>query len=238
MIALNREEISCIVCNEKILGRAIVVSCSHSYDVDCLVDMFLANIVDEASFPPRCCGQRIPITLVEQYFGPDLLTFLNDKITEYSTPSRVYCCNRTCSSFLGPRDSEKKPKDCQCGAKTCSSCSEAYHPGIPCRLGEAVKKALVLGQSQGWQRCPGCRQLVERFSGCFHMTCRCGTQFCYLCSAVWRTCSCSSEDRGFFGRRNTNYLIAEEGVEEERKERPLTRLWKRMMGFKSTSRRT
>lgn len=26
--------------------------------------------------------------------------------------------------------------------------------------------------------------------GCYHMTCKCGQGFCYLCSRPWKTCGC------------------------------------------------
>ncbi|KAG6332878.1 hypothetical protein ID866_6213 [Astraeus odoratus] len=32
--------------------------------------------------------------------------------------------------------------------------------------------------------------MIELDSGCYHMACRCGTKFCYLCSARWRKCRC------------------------------------------------
>lgn len=31
------------------------------------------------------------------------------------------------------------------------------------------------------QVCPGCKTGIERVEGCFHITCPCGTHFCYLC---------------------------------------------------------
>ena len=31
------------------------------------------------------------------------------------------------------------------------------------------------------QTCPGCKSGIERLEGCFHMSCQCGTHFCYEC---------------------------------------------------------
>lgn len=36
--------------------------------------------------------------------------------------------------------------------------------------------------------------MIELTTGCFHMTCRCKTQFCYLCSSPWKTCQCPRWD--------------------------------------------
>ena len=35
------------------------------------------------------------------------------------------------------------------------------------------------------QSCPGCNMLVERSSGCDHMTCRCRQEFCFGCGEPW-----------------------------------------------------
>lgn len=35
---------------------------------------------------------------------------------------------------------------------------------------------------------------MELWQGCYHMTCRCSTQFCYLCAALWKTCDCRQWD--------------------------------------------
>ncbi|KAG8897934.1 hypothetical protein FRB99_007781 [Tulasnella sp. 403] len=42
-----------------------------------------------------------------------------------------------------------------------------------------------------WRRCPKCKILVERVSGCPHMTCRCGQHFCHLCGADWKGGGCT-----------------------------------------------
>jgi len=41
-----------------------------------------------------------------------------------------------------------------------------------------------------------CRFFVELEVGCYHMTCRCGHEFCYLCTSRWKTCSCPQWDEG------------------------------------------
>ena len=37
--------------------------------------------------------------------------------------------------------------------------------------------------------------------GCYHMTCRCRRQFCYLCARTWKTCHCSQwDEKRLYGR--------------------------------------
>ena len=38
-----------------------------------------------------------------------------------------------------------------------------------------------LARQNFWKRCPGCQAMVQRISGCFYMSCSCGTRFCYDC---------------------------------------------------------
>ena len=40
-------------------------------------------------------------------------------------------------------------------------------------------------QSINARMCPGCSMWVERISGCNHMTCRCGMEWCYVCETKW-----------------------------------------------------
>uniref|UniRef100_M4C3U0 RING-type domain-containing protein n=1 Tax=Hyaloperonospora arabidopsidis (strain Emoy2) TaxID=559515 RepID=M4C3U0_HYAAE len=39
-------------------------------------------------------------------------------------------------------------------------------------------------------QCPGCGVGVQKVSGCNHMTCLNGHQFCFLCTKKWKTCGC------------------------------------------------
>ena len=37
-------------------------------------------------------------------------------------------------------------------------------------------------------KCPKCKFYVEKTEGCNHMTCKCSTEFCYLCGIVFGHC--------------------------------------------------
>ncbi|DAZ94396.1 TPA: hypothetical protein N0F65_003260 [Lagenidium giganteum] len=41
-----------------------------------------------------------------------------------------------------------------------------------------------------FQLCPGCGIGVERTSGCNHMACPRGHEFCYRCGVIWKRCDC------------------------------------------------
>lgn len=61
---------------------------------------------------------------------------------------------------------------------------EAKWPWIKVYAKARIQDISVLRwiESNG-QTCPGCKTGVERTEGCFHMTCQCGTHFCYECGA-------------------------------------------------------
>lgn len=162
--------------------------------------MFDANINDEHRFPPRCCGKTVDLRFIKDDLSEETLATYQAKIVEYSTTNRLYCSNARCAQFLGARQKSSSVEICSsCTSETCARCSSPAHANtVKCKIDPGLVSALKLGDAQGWQRCPRCRQLVERTQGCYHMSCRCGAQFCYTCAARWRSCECSySRDRIF-----------------------------------------
>jgi len=207
----NRAPKTCAVCREDIDGHCIQLECLHTYDLPCLIQLFWSNKNNEAMFPPRCCGQQIPLGTLRRSWGEtgisaNLLNEFEAKATEYETPNRVYCSVPSCSRFLGAKQDSPSDIACECGTRTCSACSEMAHAPLACpNVKSNVLQMLLLAESQGWQRCPGCHGLVERIEGCRHMTCRCGVGFCYFCSAKWRTCQCPPDGPGV--RQREHYLL-------------------------------
>ena len=123
---------------------------------------------------------------------------------EYATKNRLYCSNPECSNFLGEKTSRPGGVNCRsCKTLTCGRCGDAHHGSDPCQLSSLVRETIILAQRSGWQRCPGCRTIVELRDGCRHVTCSCGTQFCYYCAAKWRSCNCTDKNYA----RNENYLV-------------------------------
>jgi len=218
----------CVICGSQIEGRVIHVMCGHQFDVNCMLDMFLLNVNDESIFPPRCCGQTISHDLIARYLHQDLIDLFEAKIKEVATANRLYCANVRCSRFLGSRDGAARAVQCpSCTHKTCSSCRQPEHPELAvCKPDELVTKTLVLGQSHGWQRCPQCRTLVERNMGCSHISCRCGSHWCYACGRGLGSCECHAyvalprrvvrwvfRTRRRTGvRQDNNYLLASEAL--------------------------
>jgi len=68
------------------------------------------------------------------------------------------------------------------------------------------------------QACPACWQLVQRASGCDHMTCACGAEFCYSCGAEWGTCK---SDTGGCAGSGPRLAVTEAMLRERRRARAL-----------------
>ncbi|KAG5753542.1 hypothetical protein H9Q70_003819 [Fusarium xylarioides] len=63
----------CIACNDRFPPLALSRSpCSHEYCRECIVGLVRSSLQDETLFPPRCCGQNIPVTK-GRWFSPELV---------------------------------------------------------------------------------------------------------------------------------------------------------------------
>lgn len=164
----NRHE--CVACNEE--SEVVQMPCSDYYCRRCTVRLFEGATTDETLFPPRCCRQTIPNSLVRHFLGRDLAARVERKAIEYGTPNRTYCYSPACATFIEPgyinRDVGTCPK-AQCGRRTCVLCKKPAHHG-DCPTDDNVEEVLELSQLEGWQRCSSCRQMVELRTGCNHIT--------------------------------------------------------------------
>ncbi|EJF66522.1 hypothetical protein DICSQDRAFT_94985 [Dichomitus squalens LYAD-421 SS1] len=166
--------------------------CGHHLDVSCLRLMFENATRDETLFPPKCCQQPIKLDDAWPFLDSSLIELYEKKSREFGTKDRIYCHIPACSAFLGAATASPTSIACtspSCRAQTCGSCKLAAHPGRTC-ADHSDDVVLELGQEEGWQRCPSCKHLVELTVGCYHMTCRCQKEFCYLCARPWKTCPC------------------------------------------------
>ncbi|KAH7930749.1 hypothetical protein BV22DRAFT_1000244 [Leucogyrophana mollusca] len=214
--------VECIICGDGISStRSFRAPCSHYYCLGCLVNLAEASTRDETLYPLRCCKQQLPVDKVNSLLPSALRAVVNSKSIEFSTPtaSRVYCSNQNCSAFLGAAgDTGKTDIACpECDAIVCSACKNAAHPGNACSESLMTLEVKALATAEGWQTCPRCNAIIELMQGCYHMTCRCSAQFCYLCATPWKRCDCRQWDEVHLEdaaeRRVINEFGAEDAVE-------------------------
>ena len=153
---------------------------------------------DESLFPPRCCRQSIDLELVRDCLGEELATLFEMRELEMNTPNRVYCPIPTCSAFIPPNYDDYSYAaivECpDCYGAVCSECKGAAHLG-DCELPQDTE-LVTAGLEAGMQRCD-CGFMIELESGCYHIRCRCGREFCYLCGSPWKTCHCRNGDEDY-----------------------------------------
>ncbi|KUI59686.1 hypothetical protein VP1G_06874 [Cytospora mali] len=93
--------------------------CSHEYCRGCLNELFTRSLTDESLFPPRCCGQAIPVQANRFFLSSKLVGEYQAKKLEMDTPNRTYCHQPSCSKFIPPQFIGDDVGTCvRCKAKT------------------------------------------------------------------------------------------------------------------------
>ena len=169
--------------------------CGHQYHVECLRD-WLLSILPEKRLP-NCTHCSEPVPSLPQVrsleLPPDELARVQAEYIELTTPlgRRLHCPRPSCGSFLGTIDAPTRACE-KCERQVCTNCREIIWGTVEEHVCGVTEEDAVmrLARDSGWQRCNSCRSLVERISGCHRISCRCGSQFCYMCGAAWKTCGC------------------------------------------------
>lgn len=163
---------ACLVCTEHFPTRVITdLPCSHGYCRVCVRDLFTLALTDETLFPPKCCGQPIPIHSVRAILSSELRGQFAAKKIEFETPNRTYCHRPTCSAFIALQFIKGDVACCvQCKAKTCAICKAGSHMGTDCPDDPSTQAVLELARQEGWQRCSTCKAFVELQIGCNHIS--------------------------------------------------------------------
>ncbi|KAJ7110960.1 hypothetical protein C8R44DRAFT_933870 [Mycena epipterygia] len=187
----------CIICRDDLrASTSFKAPCDHFYCRQCISNLASSCIGDESLFPLQCYRQPLPMEGAGGVFAQlelRLRVMLRAKAVEFGTISknRIYCPRPTCSAFLGSSiDHADDVKCLRCGTQVCVGCKQIAHPGNGCEENTSLELVKALAQEKHWQTCPECGQIIDLQQGCFHMTCRCRTEFCYVCAARWKTCGC------------------------------------------------
>ncbi|KAF2096581.1 hypothetical protein NA57DRAFT_10086, partial [Rhizodiscina lignyota] len=188
----------CLVCFEpKPISDTILTECGHIYCREHIVELFEHSMIDRELFPPRCCTQEISLETIRHFLTDDFIERYLEKSVEFTTDNALYCCGRNCSAFIHPSrvNADTGTVICpKCGMETCATCRQEAHIGSLCPEDPNAQALQELARENGWQQCFSCRNMVELSHGCYHMTCRCTAQFCYVCGVEWKHCNCPQWD--------------------------------------------
>jgi hypothetical protein len=166
---------TCVACTDHhpVSNLARSPSCGHEYCQGCLKSLFTASFTDETLFPPKCCGQAIPIDGCRALLTPAIVGQFHAKKLEFDTPNRTYCHVKACSAFVAPQFVHGDVAYCSrrgCFGRTCTVCKGASHVGHDCPEDPAAQDMLRLAAAEGWQRCNSCARYVELNTGCNHIS--------------------------------------------------------------------
>ena len=174
----------CTSCFDEVPHKnAVTLPCCHKYCSACFSQLITTAIVNEDTFPPKCCAQEIPRSTLRQHLSSKQLTDYDQKSLEYAVAigSRYYCARPDCAQWINTRLSQAPGgilKCSHCDFYTCGFCrgpQHAEHEDCPHDFG--LDATLEEAERAGWQRCYNCRAMVELNTGCRHITCMCKAEF-------------------------------------------------------------
>lgn len=163
---------NCQVCQiQQNVFELVECPCHHFYCNECMDRFVRAVLQDESRFPAQCCRRDIPMTRLKQAISPELLKQYKEKRVEHHTKHPTYCHVAKCSEFILPKHIEQNVGRCRkCKASTCTICKGAVHQSKDCPEDPAALQLLRLAKEKHWRQCARCRQVVEKISGCHHMS--------------------------------------------------------------------
>ncbi|XP_010666117.2 E3 ubiquitin-protein ligase RSL1 [Beta vulgaris subsp. vulgaris] len=211
---------TCVICLEETDQDKMftIDDCLHKYCFSCMKQHVEAKLHN--GMVPKCphesCIYELNITSCEKFLTPKLIEIMKQRIREASIPvaEKVYCPYPRCSALMSKdevSDFAKKKnirarmlgaREClKCHGLFCINCRVPWHKTLTCgeykrsnpyQIEDAKLKSLATRNL--WRQCVKCNHMIELAQGCYHMTCRCGYEFCYTCGAEWKnkkaTCSC------------------------------------------------
>ncbi|KAM6578801.1 hypothetical protein CsatB_030638 [Cannabis sativa] len=212
---------TCTICMEDkdVAEMFSVDGCLHRYCFTCMKQHVEAKLHDGrvAKCPHAECNSVVAIDSCEKFLPPELVKVMDQRMKESAIPTtqKVYCPDPKCSalmsknevleytktSFVGAERSGAR-KCMKCQKFFCIDCRVPWHYNMSCndyretssypRGDEQLLKSLA--SKRLWRQCAKCNHMVELLEGCYHITCRCGYEFCYTCGAEWKnkkpTCRC------------------------------------------------
>ena len=164
-------------------NKAVDMPCHHKYCSPCFSRLILTAIINEATFPPKCCLQEIPKKTMRDHLPPKALAQFDEKALEYAVAvgNRYYCVSPKCAKWIDTRIAKRVNGilECpHCAVKLCTTCRGPQHPSNEdCPQDYGLGSTLDQAERAGWRRCYRCRAIVELTSGCRHITCKCRAEF-------------------------------------------------------------
>lgn len=212
---------TCPICQEEIDQDKMftIDGCRHKYCFSCMRQHIEAKLFN--GMVPKCphetCKSELNIDSCGRFLMPKHIKIMKEWIREISMPvaERVYCPYPKCSVLMSKSEASDfarkenvsgrlfgARKCMECYGLFCDNCKVPWHKNMTCKEYKRSNpsahpedaKLKSLATRNLWRQCVKCNHMIELAEGCYHMTCRCGYQFCYNCGSEWvdkkPTCSC------------------------------------------------
>jgi len=189
-----------ICCEEDVPPSDLFIfdTCEHQYCRECLQGYFANRIAEgkvlEITCPCPGCKTLVEYTQVQSVVTQDLF----NKYVEFTfiaslnaDPSVRWCPKVGCGNAIigDPENPRCRCTNTDCAYEFCFLCSEPWHEDATCEQYQEWKVASGLTDTKfnKWakknaKKCPQCKTMIEKISGCNHMTCsNCKFEFCWLC---------------------------------------------------------
>ncbi|KAG0615783.1 hypothetical protein M758_5G066800 [Ceratodon purpureus] len=212
-------ERECGICAEMKPSHSFISTkdCAHKYCTGCCKQHANVKILSGSSqiiCPHPDCRHNFDIVQCRALLSLKQFDILNTRLTEAAIPvgQKVFCPFQDCSLLMEKSESSKSARNTfaacySCHRGFCLECKVPWHANMSCgeyrtyienRKQGGDQKLRDLATEKKWQVCPNYELVVELMSGCYHITCRCKTEFCYLCQKRWEnkkpSCKCKLWD--------------------------------------------
>ncbi|GMN24598.1 hypothetical protein TIFTF001_000615 [Ficus carica] len=237
---------TCVICLEDndVSQIFVVNDCQHRYCFSCMKQHVETKLRE--ALVPKCphhgCKSELDVDSCKKFLTPKFIEIMFQRKKEAITPvtERVYCPNPRCSVLMSKTEvleySKKEGIDVdglgarrcvKCNGIFCINCKVPWHRNMTCAQYNTLNpnppaedaKLKLLASRNLWRQCIKCNLMIELAEGCYHMTCRCGFEFCYNCGAPWKdkraTCRCPLWDENHIWHDQNRDSDDEEEEEEE-----------------------
>ena len=198
--------LDCAICMEVIPEQDFLPleKCGCIFHQTCVLN-YLTDCIEKRNYPIMCpqvrckaevhpldLKERLSAKLFQQFEQGQFDVFLMRNGKDFQN-----CPTPGCNFVFNWTKENSRFKCPICAKVYCLLCKKEFHEGITCQeyktltdpkdLDNAFNRVAERG---GFMLCPNCQAMVEKVDGCDHISCVCGTDFCYHCGFLLENCEC------------------------------------------------
>lgn len=183
----------CGVCDSDLTEEDMkydTLECHHTSCLNCWFEYIKGLIIDAKVSEIKCFTYGCP-TILNENFILSIISTDKKLVQKYRNfkqkaeilkcPTKKFCPEPDCQSFIEKKEGEDKYVQCELGHKYCYECLKPWHGKSKCEE-KLDKDFQVWKKGKVIKQCPRCKLYTEKNEGCNHMTCaECKYMWCWLC---------------------------------------------------------